>query len=88
AHMTDFALPFPETNLPIGPSGTLVNVLQDGVYNLGNLTLANIHFENYNAFGTNFNYFVSLGYSNGANAHTLHPNPAVQSLFEFNEKDG
>lgn len=88
AHMTDFALPLPGINLPIGPSGALVNVLQDGVYNLGNLTLANIHFENYNAFGTNFNYFVSLGYSNGTNAHTLSAIPAVQSQLEFNEKDG
>ncbi|ECZ6120144.1 DUF3373 family protein [Campylobacter jejuni] len=87
AHMTDFALPFPGINIP-GPGGALVNVLQDGVYNLGNLTLANIHFENYNAFGTNFNYFVSLGYSSGANAHTLSAIPTVQSQLEFNEKDG
>ncbi|MCH3877128.1 outer membrane tyrosine kinase [Campylobacter jejuni] len=87
AHMTDFALPLPEINIP-GPGGALVNVLQDGVYNLGNLTLANIHFENYNAFGTNFNYFVSLGYSSGANAHTLSAIPAIQSQLEFNEKDG
>lgn len=87
AHMTDFALPLPEINIP-GPGGALVNVLQDGVYNLGNLTLANIHFENYNAFGTNFNYFASLGYSSGANAHTLSAIPAVQSQLEFNEKDG
>ncbi len=85
AHMTDFALPFPGINIP---GGALVNVLQDGVYNLGNLTLANIHFENYNAFGTNFNYFVSLGYSSGANAHTLSAIPTVQSQLEFNEKDG
>ncbi|ECL3318450.1 DUF3373 family protein [Campylobacter jejuni] len=87
AHMTDFALPFPGINIP-GSGGALVNVLQDGVYNLGNLTLANIHFENYNAFGTNFNYFVSLGYSSGANAHTLSAIPTVQSQLEFNEKDG
>lgn len=87
AHMTDFALPFPGINIP-SPGGALVNVLQDGVYNLGNLTLANIHFENYNAFGTNFNYFVSLGYSSGANAHTLSAIPTVQSQLEFNEKDG
>ncbi|EGH9537069.1 DUF3373 family protein [Campylobacter jejuni] len=74
AHMTDFALPLP--------------ILNQGVYNLGDLTLANIHFENYNAFGTNFNYFVSLGYSNGANAHTLSVIPTIQSQLEFNEKDG
>ncbi|EAH6779801.1 DUF3373 family protein [Campylobacter jejuni] len=78
AHMTDFALPLPSI-----PSN-----LNQGVYNLGDLTLANIHFENYNAFGTNFNYFVSLGYSNGTNAHTLSAIPAVQSQLEFNEKDG
>lgn len=74
AHMTDFALPLP----------SIPSILNQGVYNLGDLTLANIHFENYNAFGTNFNYFVSLGYSNGANAHTL----SIQSQLEFNEKDG
>ncbi|BEK31897.1 DUF3373 family protein [Campylobacter jejuni] len=78
AHMTDFALPLP----------SIPPILNQGVYNLGDLTLANIHFENYNAFGTNFNYFVSLGYSNGANAHTLSAISAVQSQLEFNEKDG
>ncbi|EJW3069475.1 DUF3373 family protein [Campylobacter jejuni] len=77
AHMTDFALPLP----------SIPSILNQGVYNLGDLTLANIHFENYNAFGTNFNYFVSLGYSNGTNAHTLSAIP-VQSQLEFNEKDG
>ncbi|EPP6087716.1 outer membrane tyrosine kinase [Campylobacter jejuni] len=78
AHMTDFALPLP----------SIPSILNQGVYNLGDLTLANIHFENYNAFGTNFNYFVSLGYSNGANAHTLSVIPTIQSRLEFNEKDG
>ncbi|MGI7987576.1 DUF3373 family protein [Campylobacter jejuni] len=78
AHMTDFALPLP----------SIPSILNQGVYNLGDLTLANIHFENYNAFGTNFNYFASLGYSSGANAHTLSAIPAVQSQLEFNEKDG
>lgn len=78
AHMTDFALPLP----------SIPSILNQGVYNLGDLTLANIHFENYNAFGINFNYFVSLGYSNGANAHTLSANPVAQSQLEFNEKDG
>lgn len=80
AHMTDFALPIPGSTTLLGDD--------DGVINLGNLTLANIHFENYKAFGTNFNYFVSLGYSNGANAHTLSANPTVQSQLEINEKDG
>lgn len=78
AHMTDFALPLP----------SIPSYLNQGVYNLGDLTLANIHFENYNAFGTNFNYFVSLGYSNGANAHTLSTISAVQSKLNFNEEDG
>ncbi|WP_338877570.1 DUF3373 family protein [Campylobacter jejuni] len=78
AHMTDFALPLP----------SIPSILNQGVYNLGDLTLANIHFENYNAFGTNFNYFVSLGYSNGANAHTLSVITTIQSQLEFNEKDG
>lgn len=76
AHMTDFALPLP----------SIPSILNQGVYNLGDLTLANIHFENYNAFGTNFNYFVSLGYSNGANAQSVIP--TIQSQLEFNEKDG
>ncbi|HEG6342237.1 TPA: DUF3373 family protein [Campylobacter jejuni] len=80
AHMTDFALPIPGSTTLLGDD--------DGVINLGNLTLANIHFENYKAFGTNFNYFVSLGYSSGANAHTLSAIPTVQSQLEFNEKDG
>ncbi|HDV7397644.1 TPA: DUF3373 family protein [Campylobacter jejuni] len=78
AHMTDFALPLP----------SIPSILNQGVYNLGDLTLANIHFENYKAFGTNFNYFASLGYSSGANAHTLSAIPTVQSQLEFNEKDG
>ncbi|HIC3271695.1 TPA: outer membrane tyrosine kinase [Campylobacter jejuni] len=79
AHMTDFALPIP---------GSMLLGDDDEVVNLGNLTLANIHFENYKAFGTNFNWFASLGYSNGTNAHTLSAIPAVQSQLEFNEKDG
>ncbi|EAJ9203868.1 outer membrane tyrosine kinase, partial [Campylobacter jejuni] len=58
AHMTDFALPIP---------GSMLLGDDDEVVNLGNLTLANIHFENYKAFGTNFNWFASLGYSNGSN---------------------
>lgn len=58
AYLNDFALPIPNTQL-LGYS--------DGVVNLGDLTIANLHFENYKAFGTNFNYFVSLGYSHGSN---------------------
>ncbi len=33
--------------------------------NLGDFNLAGLYFENNKAFGTNLNYFVSLGYSNG-----------------------
>ncbi|HFF9262363.1 TPA: DUF3373 family protein [Campylobacter jejuni] len=88
AYLSDFALPL--NNGPIGlPSNGVTTILDDdGVVNLGDLTIANLHFENYKAFGTNFNYFVSLGYSNGANAHTLSVIPTIQSQLEFNEKDG
>ncbi|RTJ80605.1 DUF3373 domain-containing protein [Campylobacter jejuni] len=95
AHMTDFALPFPETNFPV-PGVGFVNVLQDGVYNLGNLTLANLHFENNNAFGTNFNWFASLGYSHGSNGTELpvkklgnaQMDGAIKKATTFNEEDG
>ncbi|EKN3027213.1 outer membrane tyrosine kinase [Campylobacter jejuni] len=83
AHMTDFALPIPGST----------SLDDDGVINLGNLTLANIHFENYKAFGTNFNWFASLGYSNGSNNEI---NPLLSTALQkqgygdgkFNEKDG
>ncbi|EAH8193324.1 outer membrane tyrosine kinase [Campylobacter jejuni] len=84
AHMTDFALPIP---------GSMLLGDDDEVVNLGNLTLANIHFENYKAFGTNFNWFASLGYSNGSN-NEINPllSIALQSKGygngKFNEKDG
>lgn len=82
AYISDFSL-------PIDGGATINNLIGGaGVKNLGDATIANIHFENYNAFGTNFNYFVSLGYSNGANAHTLSVIPTIQSQLEFNEKDG
>lgn len=84
AHMTDFALPIP---------GSMLLGDDDEVVNLGNLTLANIHFENYKAFGTNFNWFASLGYSNGSNNEI---NPLLSATLQgkgygngkFNEKDG
>lgn len=85
AHMTDFALPIPGS----------MSLDDDEVVNLGNLTLANIHFENYKAFGTNFNWFASLGYSNGSNNEI---NPLLSTALQiqskgysngkFNEKDG
>ncbi|KAK0018940.1 outer membrane tyrosine kinase [Campylobacter jejuni] len=85
AHMTDFALPI--------PGSMLLGDDDDEVVNLGNLTLANIHFENYKAFGTNFNWFASLGYSNGSNNEI---NPLLSAALQgkgygngkFNEKDG
>ncbi|MBM0636700.1 DUF3373 family protein [Campylobacter sp. VicNov18] len=87
AHMTDFSLPIPGTNNPLFP------IDDDGVVNLGNFTLANAHFENYNAFGTHFNWFVSLGYSNGNNNEI---NPILSKVLaakgygegKFNEKSG
>lgn len=77
AHMSDFSLPIP--TLP-------ATMDDDRVLNLGNLTLANIHFENYNAFGTPFSYFSSLGYSNG-NANKISPTLSAM-MGKFNEKDG
>lgn len=83
AHMTDFALPIP---------GSMLLGDDDEVVNLGNLTLANIHFENYKAFGTNFNYFLSLGYSHGNNSQL---SPTLSGILQtqgyngkFNEEDG
>ncbi|TKX34258.1 outer membrane tyrosine kinase [Campylobacter taeniopygiae] len=83
ARMTDFSLPIPGSNL----------LDDDGVVNLGTLTLANIHFENYNTFGTNFNWFASLGYSKGSDNEI---NPLLSTALiskgygdgKFNEKDG
>ncbi|AXP08351.1 DUF3373 family protein [Campylobacter hepaticus] len=83
AHMTDFSLPIP---------GSKALGDDDEVINLGNLTLANIHFENYDAFGTNFNWFTSLGYSRGSNNEI---NPILSGILasrgygngKFNEKD-
>lgn len=67
AYLSDFALPL--NNGPIALPGTGATTIldDDGVVNLGDLTIANLHFENYKAFGTNFNYFLSLGYSHGNN---------------------
>ncbi len=74
AHMTDFALPIP---------GSMSLGDDDEVVNLGNLTLANIHFENYKAFGTNFNWFASLGYSNGSNNEI---NPLLSTALQIQSK--
>ncbi|ECC2819095.1 outer membrane tyrosine kinase, partial [Campylobacter jejuni] len=73
AHMTDFALPIPGS----------MSLGDDEVVNLGNLTLANIHFENYKAFGTNFNWFASLGYSNGSNNEI---NPLLSTALQIQSK--
>ncbi|EHG1230568.1 DUF3373 family protein, partial [Campylobacter jejuni] len=53
AYLSDFALPL--YNGPIGLPGNSVTTTildDDGVVNLGDLTIANLHFENYKAFGT------------------------------------
>lgn len=100
AYLQDFALPlltsnqitlaeanFAQQGLPLKFTN------RDGVYNLGDITLANLHFENNNAFGTNFNWFASLGYSHGSNGQTLEP-AATAALAtkgikaKFNEEDG
>jgi hypothetical protein len=54
------AVSAPDFNVPAGsPLGNL---------NVGDLTFANLYFENNNAFGSNFSWFGSLGYSKGSNA--------------------
>lgn len=84
AYISDFSLPI--------DGGTTINALIGGagVKNLGDATIANIHFENYKAFGTNFNWFTSLGYYNGSNANTSWlPNiPLLANGLKFNEEDG
>lgn len=69
AYLSDFALPLSNGSiaLPNGSNKPATILDDDGVVNLGDLTIANLHFENYKAFGTNFNYFISLGYSHGNN---------------------
>lgn len=84
AYLSDFALPL---------AGTSALGYDDEVVNLGDLTIANLHFENYKAFGTNFNYFVSLGYSRGSNnqlSPTLSTVLGMQGYGngKFNEEDG
>lgn len=99
AHLQDFALPLPGVSQSIStPIGDGSATLPAGVYNLGDITLANLHFENNNAFGTNFNWFASLGYSHGSNGAKqsfttngpLGPIVAgeIQKKLDFNEKDG
>ncbi|TBR81401.1 DUF3373 family protein [Campylobacter novaezeelandiae] len=83
AYISDFSLPIDAGNLNAAIGGA-------GVKNLGDATIANIHFENYKAFGTNFNWFTSLGYYNGSNANTSWlPNvPQLANGLKFNEEDG
>ncbi|MBZ7938342.1 DUF3373 family protein [Campylobacter sp. W0014] len=85
ARMTDFSL-------PVDTGNSVMNGLIGGagVKNLGDATIANIHFENYNTFGTDFNWFASLGYYNGSNANTswMKAPQATSALLGFNEKDG
>ncbi|EAJ4564982.1 DUF3373 family protein [Campylobacter jejuni] len=85
AYLSDFALPN-GSNKP----ATILD--DDGVVNLGDLTIANLHFENYKAFGTNFNYFISLGYSHGNNNQLTLPLSTIlqQQGYngKFNEEDG
>ncbi|MBK1964111.1 outer membrane tyrosine kinase [Campylobacter novaezeelandiae] len=84
AYISDFSLPI--------DGGTTINALIGGagVKNLGDATIANIHFENYKAFGTNFNWFTSLGYYNGSNANAFWISSAnsLANSLKFNEEDG
>lgn len=90
AYLSDFALPLADGPIGRGP----IVLDDDGVVNLGDLTIANLHFENYKAFGTNFNYFISLGYSHGSNNKI---SPTMSGILvgqgygnggKFNEEDG
>lgn len=94
AYLSDFALPLNNgpIALPGASSGATTILDDDGVVNLGDLTIANLHFENYKAFGTNFNYFLSLGYSHGNNSQL---SPTLSGILQtqgyngkFNEEDG
>lgn len=94
AYLNDFSLPLNNGPIVLPIGGNTSKVLDDdGVVNLGNLAIANLHFENYKTFGTNFNYFVSLGYSHGSNNQindrTLLTILKTQGFNGgFNEKDG
>ncbi|MFX3626303.1 DUF3373 family protein [Campylobacter sp. LH-2024] len=94
AYLNDFSLPLNNGPIVLPAGGSISKVLDDdGVVNLGNLAIANLHFENYKTFGTNFNYFVSLGYSHGSNNQindmTLLGILKTQGFNGgFNEKDG
>lgn len=90
AYLSDFALPLNNGPIALPGNGTILD--DDGVVNLGDLTIANLHFENYKAFGTNFNYFLSLGYSHGNNSQL---SPILSGILQtqgyngkFNEEDG
>ncbi|EOI9925569.1 DUF3373 family protein, partial [Campylobacter coli] len=90
AYLSDFALPLNNGPIALPGNGTILD--DDGVVNLGDLTIANLHFENYKAFGTNFNYFLSLGYSHGNNSQL---SPTLSGILQtqgyngkFNEEDG
>ena len=48
--------------------------------NVGDFDLAGIYFENNKAFGTNLNYFISYGYSNGSsNGKTVNYGPMTHN---------
>ncbi|RTJ23525.1 outer membrane tyrosine kinase [Campylobacter jejuni] len=93
AYLSDFALPLKNGPITITqPNNPPITLDDDGVVNLGDLTIANLHFENYKAFGTNFNYFISLGYSHGNNNQL---SPVLSGILQtqgyngkFNEEDG
>ncbi|EAH4936420.1 DUF3373 family protein [Campylobacter lari] len=86
AYMSDFSLPLPA----LANNG--LQFFPGGVYNLGDLMVANLHFENYKTFGTDLNYFISLGYSQGSNAvdnsFGTRLDAVLKPKFAFNEEDG
>ncbi|HEF3953084.1 TPA: DUF3373 family protein, partial [Campylobacter jejuni] len=88
AYLSDFALPLSNGSiaLPNGSNKPATILDDDGVVNLGDLTIANLHFENYKAFGTNFNYFISLGYSHGNNNQLTLPLSTILQQQGYNGK--
>ena len=77
---TNVIIAIGETKLPLGSLGnnllmfSLVKALDFNVptsignYDVGDMNLGNLYFENNNAFGSSFSWFGSFGYSKGSSA--------------------
>lgn len=96
ARLQDFSLPFEQALVGVLPTNPAVPLyIQQGVYNLGNADIANVHFEAYNVAGSAFSYFTSFGYYKGSDARnipilaltTTGASAVVAQSKLFNEKD-